>query len=92
MSEFFEELFEFIVRCCCVEILGYYTARTVLPVVSLGRVHVAPAGPANLLRIYGAAYKRQPKGTISVNPNLAAMIGLLVRALALALFLTVFNP
>jgi hypothetical protein len=89
MNLFFEELFGFIVRCC-VEIFGYYTAKVVLPVVSLGRVHVAPA--ANLLLISSPAYERRPNGTISVHPNIAGMIGLLVWALALALVLTVFYP
>ena len=92
MNHFIEELFGFIARCC-VEIFGYYTARVVLPVVSLGHVYVAPAHPAEVLFAEGTRpYERRQNGTIRINSYVACWIGLLIWALALALFLTVYYP
>jgi hypothetical protein len=72
------------------DVSGYYTAKVVLPVISLGHIYVAPEPPTPPLldpHPPTSFYLRQPNGTISVNPDIACWIGLLIWILALVAWL-----
>jgi hypothetical protein len=75
------------------DVPGYYTAKVVLPAISLGQIYVAPERPTSpLLDTHSptSLYVRQPNGTIIVNPDIACWIGLLIWILALVLWLFLY--
>jgi hypothetical protein len=63
------------------DVLGYYTATVVLPVISLGHIYVAPECPTE-----PSVYARLPDGKIGVHPYAARWIGILIWVLALVLW------
>jgi hypothetical protein len=72
------------------DVPGYYTAKMILPAISLGHIYVAPERPTPPLldtRPPASFYVRQPNGTIIVSPDVACWIGLLIWILALVLWL-----
>lgn len=74
----------------CFELFGYYTARVVLPVISAGRIHVAPAHRTKLFATFGEPlFRRLPNGTIRVKHNIASLIGLLFWAAAIVGFFVI---
>jgi hypothetical protein len=73
----------------CFEILGYYTAKVMLPVLSLGRVHVAPGIWQPFATSGQPLFKRLRNGTIMVKHNIASFAGLSIWALAIALIFAV---
>lgn len=79
----FEILFAYVGEWL-LDVLGYYTAVAVLPVVSLGHMHVAPECPTE-----PSAYARLPNGTISVHPHAASWIGILIWVLVLVLWFSI---
>lgn len=57
--------------------VGYAVARLALPIVSFGKVHVAPLAPCtggfNLI-----GYRRNQSGRIEIEPTAAALVGLVM--------------
>ena len=75
-------IFEF-----CVEILGYYTARLVMPLISLGRIHLAPAQFSRPFATWGEPLlKRLPNGTIIVKHSIGSVLGVLIWVVAIMLY------
>ena len=89
MSGFAERLIVTLIEACF-DVLGYYTAKAILPVISAGRVHVAPAHRTKLFATFGEPlFKRLPNGTIRVKHNIASLIGLLFWAVAISGFFVI---
>jgi hypothetical protein len=63
------------------EVGCYFTARWVLPLVSLGRVHVAPWTGA----------RRPPKGSIVIRHGLAAFLGFMIWVVAIGMGVVVYR-
>lgn len=70
-----------------VEILGYHTASVMLPLISLGRVHVAPAQLSQpFATLAEPLLKRLPNGAIVVKHSVAGVVGALIWVVAIVLF------
>jgi hypothetical protein len=83
MSGFAEGLITAVIEACF-DVLGYYTAKAILPVISAGQMHVAPAHPTKPFATFGEPlFKRLPNRTIRVKHNIASWIGLLLWAVAI---------
>ncbi|MEA2819564.1 MAG: hypothetical protein QOJ86_1568 [Bradyrhizobium sp.] len=86
MSGFVERLIVTLIEVCF-ELFGYYTAKAMLPVISAGHIHVAPAHRTKPFATFGEPlFKRLPNGTIRVKHTIASLIGLLFWAAAIILF------
>jgi hypothetical protein len=89
MSGFAERLIVTLIEACF-DVLGYYTAKAILPVISAGQIHVAPAHRTQPFATFGEPlFKRLPNGTIRVKHNIASLIGLLLWAAAIIGFFVV---
>jgi hypothetical protein len=89
MSGFAEGLITAVIEACF-DVLGYYTAKAVLPVISVGQIHVAPAHTTKPFATFGEPlFKRLPNGTIRVKHNIASFIGLLFWAAAIIGFFVI---
>lgn len=60
------------------EILGYFTAKLVLPVVSFGLLHVRRLSPSEERSCKWGMFFRDASGKIFLHPDLAGLFGLLV--------------
>lgn len=60
-----------------VEMVGYTVARLALPLLSFGRVYVAPlASPAEKFNLIG--YRRDERGRIEIDTNAAGSVGVIM--------------
>lgn len=55
---------------------GYLTARVVVPVISLGRIHVEPGPNKKLIKPQFGRLQRLPNGKLVMEAELASLIGL----------------
>jgi hypothetical protein len=89
MSGFAERLIVTLIEACF-DVLGYYTAKAILPVISAGQIHVASVHPTKPFATFGEPlFKRLPNGTIRVKHNIASLIGLLFWAVAIIGFFVI---
>lgn len=72
------------------ELIGYWTARAILPVISFGRWSVEPLG-VNMTGFNHFGVKRRPGGGHVVSSRAAGWIGCCVWLAALAVYLFAFR-
>jgi len=77
IGEIIGEAFLRVVFEIIIQVVGYYTSRIIFPIISFGRISVAPAGKGVKVKPKWHGFNSASNGKIVIHEETGALLGLL---------------